>query len=160
MSDLATKAPPGQYLTFKLKSENYGIAIETVREINQFAEITPVPKTPAFVKGVMNLRGKIIPVVNLRVKFGIEAQETTRDTCIIVIESEIGQIGMIVDSVSEVLELKDTQIEPVPHLGNNRVLSFVKGMGKIDNKVLILVDVVAAFSSEQMNQISQLQNAA
>lgn len=155
MSDISMKAKPGQYLTFQLMSEQYGVAIETVREINQFGEITPVPRTPEYVKGVMNLRGKIIPVVNLRIKFGMDSQDTTRDTCIIVIDTEIGQVGMIVDSVKEVVDLQESQIEPSPILGNEHAMSFVRGMGKVDNRVVILVDIVSAFSVEQMGQISQ-----
>lgn len=151
MKEHSIKAKPGQYLTFQLMNEQYGVAIETVREINQFGEITPVPKTPDYVKGVMNLRGKIIPVVNLRVKFGMNPKETTRDTCIIVIDSEIGQVGMIVDSVKEVIDLQEAQIEPAPSLGNHQSLSFVRGMGKVDNHVVILVDIESAFTFEQMN---------
>lgn len=154
MNDISTKAKPGQYLTFQLMSEQYGVAIESVREINQFGEITPVPRTANYVKGVMNLRGKIIPVVNLRIKFGMKAQDTTRDTCIIVIDTEIGQVGMIVDSVKEVVSLHENQIEPPPMLGNKEALAFVRGMGKVENKVVILVDIVSAFSAEQMGQMA------
>lgn len=150
------KAQPGQYLTFQLMSEQYGVAIETVREINQYGEVTPVPRTPDFVKGVMNLRGKIIPVINLRLKFGMDSQSNTRDTCIIVIDTEIGQVGMIVDSVKEVVDLQATQIEPAPVLGNEKSMSFVRGMGKIDNRVVILVDIVSAFSVEQMGHLTGL----
>lgn len=156
MNDTSSKAKPGQYLTFQLMSEQYGVAIETVREINQFGEITPVPRTPDYVKGVMNLRGKIIPVVNLRIKFGMAPQDSTRDTCIIVIDTEIGQVGMIVDSVKEVVDLQDSQIEPAPILGNQTAMSFVRGMGKVDNKVVILVDIVSAFSMDQMGQMGDL----
>ena len=150
------KAKPGQYLTYQLMAEQYGVPIETVREINRVGEITPVPRTPEFVKGVMNLRGKIIPVVNLRVKFGMPPQEYTRDTCIIVIDTEIGQVGMIVDSVKEVVDLNEAQIEPSPLLGNEKTMNFVKGMGKIDNRVIILVDCVSAFSPDQMSILSDL----
>lgn len=158
MSDMSTKAKPGQYLTFQLMSEQYGVVIESVREINQFGEITPVPRTPDYVKGVMNLRGKIIPVVNLRIKFGMKPQETTRDTCIIVIDTEIGQVGMIVDSVKEVVSLHENQIEPSPMLGNDAAMAFVRGMGKVENKVVILVDIVSAFSVEQMGQMADYSN--
>lgn len=154
MSELHQKAKAGQYLTFQLKNEQYGVAIETVREINRVGEITPVPKTPEFVKGVMNLRGKIIPVVNLRMKFGMAHLNYTRDTCIIVIDTAIGQVGMIVDSVKEVVDLIDSQIEPAPLLGNENTMAFVRGMGKQDNKVIILVDVVSAFSPDQMSDLS------
>lgn len=160
MNDLTGKAKAGQYLTFQLMKESYGVTIETVREINQFGEITPVPKTPAFIKGVMNLRGKIIPVVNLRAKFGMEPQDVTRDTCIIVIDTEIGQVGMIVDSVREVVDFKEAQIESAPVLGNHQIMSFVKGLGKLEDKVVILIDIASVFSTEQMSQISELQKAA
>lgn len=153
---MAEIAKLGQYLTFHLKSEQYGLAIETVREINRVGEITPVPKTPTFMKGVMNLRGKIIPVVDLRVKFGMESQDYTRDTCIIVVDSEIGQVGMIVDAVKEVADLTKEQIEPPPVLGNEAQLSFVRGMGKLENRVIILVDVVAALSHENLMEISDI----
>jgi purine-binding chemotaxis protein CheW len=154
MIDLTKKSKPGQYLTFQLQNEQYGVPIETVREINRVVEITPVPRTPEYVKGVMNLRGKIIPVVNLRVKFGMNAQEHTRDTCIIVLDTEIGQVGMIVDSVKEVVDLADNQIEPSPVLGNEETMSFVRGMGKVENRVIILVDIVSAFSHEQLAGMS------
>jgi purine-binding chemotaxis protein CheW len=157
MSDVShNHAKAGQFLTFQLMNEQYGVHIETVREINRVGEITPVPKTPEFVKGVMNLRGKIIPVINLRIKFGMTAQEYTRDTCIIVIDSEIGQVGMIVDSVKEVVDLTTLQIEPPPILGNEKEMSFVKGMGKLEDRVIILIDVVAALSHESLTQMSQI----
>jgi purine-binding chemotaxis protein CheW len=159
MIDGNAKAKAGQYLTFQLMAEQYGVPIETVREINRVGEITPVPRTPECVKGVMNLRGKIIPVVNLRVKFGMEPQAYTRDTCIIVIDTHIGQVGMIVDSVKEVVDLKETQIEPSPVLGNEEAMSFVRGMGKVDQRVIILVDIVSSFSQEQMTDLSGINTA-
>jgi len=160
MSEMNTKAKAGQYLTFQLMAEQYGVPIETVREINRVGEITPVPRTPEYVKGVMNLRGKIIPVVNLRVKFGMAPQEYTRDTCIIVIDTEIGQVGMIVDSVKEVVDLTDNQIEPSPILGNETTMSFVRGMGKVDQRVIILVDIVSAFSHDQLTGMSHMASAS
>ena len=160
MNETSLKAKAGQYLTFQLMAEQYGVAIETVREINRVAEITPVPKTPDFVKGVMNLRGKIIPVVDLRVKFGMPPQGYTRDTCIIVIDAAIGQVGMIVDSVKEVIDLEDAQIEPPPMLGNEKALAFIRGMGKLDSRVIIMVDVVSAFSHEHMNTLVEISKAA
>lgn len=156
MMDANMKAKPGQYLTFQLMAEQYGVPIETVREINRVGEITPVPRTPECVKGVMNLRGKIIPVVNLRVKFGMEAQAYTRDTCIIVIDTHIGQVGMIVDSVKEVVDLTENQIEPSPVLGSESAMNFVRGMGKVDQRVIILVDIVSSFSQEQMSDLSSM----
>lgn len=157
---MSTIAKPGQYLTFQLQSEYYGVQIATIREINRVGEITPVPKTPNFVKGVMNLRGKIIPVINLRVKFGMAEEAYTRDTCIIVIESDIGQVGMIVDAVKEVADLNEQQIEPPPVFGNEKIHSFVRGMGKLENRVVILVDVVQAFSVNEMNQLDDIAHPA
>lgn len=155
MSDM-TKAKSGQYLTFNLQTEQYGLPIETVREINRVGEITPVPKTPEFVKGVMNLRGKIIPVINLRTRFGMPAQGYTRDTCIIVIESQIGQVGLIVDSVKEVVTFEENMIEPAPTLGSQHSMMFLKGMGKLEDRVVILVDIAESFTPEQLGEIMQI----
>ncbi|MCB0368142.1 MAG: chemotaxis protein CheW [Bdellovibrionales bacterium] len=154
-----TTAKPGQFLTFKLLKEFYGVAIENIREINRVAEITPVPKTPHYIKGVMNLRGKIIPVVNLRARFGLPAEEYTRDTCIIVIDTPVGLVGLIVDSVKEVVTLDEKVIEPPPHLNQDSDSSFVTGMGKLEDKVLILVDVVAAFTQDQILGLAQVSNS-
>jgi purine-binding chemotaxis protein CheW len=160
MSEILAKSKAGQYLTFQLKAESYGVPIEAVREINRVGEITPVPKTPDFVKGVMNLRGKIIPVVNLRVKFGMDFQDYTRDTCIIVIDTEIGQLGMIVDAVKEVVTLNEAQIEATPSLGQGSSANFVRGLGKVDSKVVILLDILSAFSAENMASIGDLSMPA
>lgn len=147
-------AKPGQYLTFVLNSQLYGVPIGTVREINRLSEITPVPKTPNFVAGVMNLRGKVIPVVNLRTKLGFEQAAHTKETCIIVIETVVGQVGMIVDSVRGVIELVANQIEPTPNLGNSAETEFVLGMGKLENTVIILIDIVKALSSTQLAELA------
>ena len=144
------RAQPGQYLTFVLRSQSYGVPIGTVREINRVADITAVPQTPFFVAGVMNLRGKVIPVVDLRLKFGLELAAHTRQTCVIVIEGDSGQVGMIVDSVSGVIDLKSEQIEPAPVLGDSARLNYVLGMGKVENTVIILVDIVKALSKEAL----------
>lgn len=152
----ATTAKPGQYLTFQLTKELYGVPIEAIREINRVGEITPVPKSPPYVKGVMNLRGKIIPVVNLRISFGMPEEAYTRDTCIIVIDSEIGQVGMIVDTVREVCDLGQNQIEPAPNFGHEATGRFVRGMGKLDERVIILVDVTSAFSPEQLKVVEEV----
>ncbi len=154
------KAKAGQYLTFQLMSEQYGVPIASVREINRVGEITPVPKTPEFVKGVMNLRGKIIPVINLRVRFGMPSVDYTRDTCIIVIDSDFGQVGMIVDAVREVADFSQNQIEPPPMLGNEKTMDFIRGMGKFEDRVIILIDVVSALSQEQLTQMQELRGTS
>lgn len=156
MNDYTSKAKHGQYLTFQIKREFYGLPIETVREINRVGDITPVPDTSPFVRGAMNLRGKIIPVVCLRSKFMMEEQSYTRDTCIIVIDAEIGQVGMIVDAVRDVVSLTDAQIVVAPSSGNSKSLGFVTGMGKLDNKIVILLDCVATFSAEQMALLANM----
>lgn len=153
-------AKPGQYLTILLKQQFYGIPIGTVREINQMGDVVPVPKTPSFVVGVMNLRGKVIPVVDLRLKFGMEKAAITRETCVVVIDAQVGQVGMVVDAVSEVVELTANQIEPAPVLGDEHELAFVKGMGKLNDKVIILVDVVSALSREQFTGLIDMEKMA
>lgn len=153
-------AKPGQYLTLLLKSQYYGVPIGTVREINQIGDVVPVPHTPEFVLGVMNLRGKVIPVVDLRKKFGMESAPRTRETCIVVIDGQAGQIGMVVDAVSEVVELAASQIEPSPVLGEESKLSFVRGMGKMEAKVIILVDVVSALSKDEFTRIIPIEKQA
>lgn len=142
------KAAAGQYLTFQLKGQGYGVQIGTVREINRVTDITRVPQAPKYFAGVINLRGKVIPVVELRTKFGMESTASTKETCIIVIEGKDGQIGMIVDSVTGVQDLLNETIEPAPAMGNPEELSYVIGMGKIDNRVLILIDIVRALGDE------------
>src|SRR5690242_9195390 len=111
-SNLRMDAKPGQYLTFTLKDQAYAVPIASVREINRVVEITPVPQTPFFVAGVMNLRGRVIPVIDLRLKFGFETSEHTRQTCIIVVEGTQGEFGAIVDSVTGVVDFTAQQIEP------------------------------------------------
>ncbi len=153
MEPVNMQARPGQYLTFMLRKQAYGVPIGTVREINRVTDITPVPQTPHFVAGVMNLRGKVIPVVDLRLKFGMESEGRTKETCIIVIEAESGQVGMIVDSVSGVIDLVTTQIEPAPVMGDEKRLGFVMGMGKVEQTVIILVDIVRALGKEELGHV-------
>ncbi len=152
-------AKSGQYLTFQLAGRGYGVPVTHVREINQLTEITPVPRTPVFVAGVTNLRGKIIPVVDLRLKLGLEAGQATRSTCIVVIESGARALGVIVDAVSSVIELGASQIEPAPELGDQSRLRFVLGMGKFENQVIILLDVAATLSAEELEQTQALAAA-
>lgn len=137
---------PGQFLTFVLHSRHFGVPIGVVKEINRVGDITPVPHNPDYVAGVMNLRGKVIPVIDLRKKFGVEVSSYTRETCIIVIESENGPTGAIVDSVSDVTVLTEEQIELPPMLAHDSQRTYVMGVGKLDNRIVMLVDVVSALS--------------
>lgn len=139
----------GRFLTFMIRDEHYGVSISKVREINQMMDITSVPKTPKFVEGVVNLRGKILPVVNLREKLGFEKKAYDRETCIVVIESAVGHVGIVVDAVREVIDLKEGQIDVPPHMGDNVELQFLSAIGKLEDKVIILLDVDLAFSEAE-----------
>ena len=135
----------GKYLTFSLGKEDYGVGILKVREIIGVMEITAVPHTPRYIKGVINLRGRVIPVLDLRLKFGMEPQEYDERTCIIVVEMQgqnsAVQVGMVVDSVSEVLNVTAEEIEPPPALGSSSETDNILGMAKIKGEVKILLDV-------------------
>ena len=135
----------GKYLTFSLAGEEYGIGILKVREIIGMMTVTPVPQTPEFVKGVINLRGKVIPVIDLRVRFGLDAASYTERTCIIVVEihGETGSVpmGIVVDAVSEVLNIRGADIENTPTFGVKLNTDFILGMAKTDGGVKILLDI-------------------
>lgn len=141
----AAGAQAGKYLTFRLGAEEYGLEILKVREIIGLMEITKVPKTPGYIRGVINLRGKVIPVLDLRLKFGMETKKYTDETCIIVVEvtSNDGsvQMGILVDAVSEVLDIQSANIEETPKFGGDINTDFILGMGKVKNDVKILLDI-------------------
>ncbi len=155
--DQAVKAmaeKEGKYLTFTLADEEYGIGILKIKEIIGMMPITTVPQTPEFVKGVINLRGKVIPVMDLRLKFGLEAMDYTERTCIIVVEIE-GQtgtvmIGVVVDSVSEVLNIKVEDIEDTPTFGTKLNTDYIHGMAKMEGGVKILLEIDKVLSSGEM----------
>jgi len=135
----------GKYLTFRLAQEEYGLEILKVREIIGLMDITKVPKTPHDIRGVINLRGKVIPVLDLRLKFGMEAKQDTEETCIIVVDiaGEDGSIlmGILVDAVSEVLDIQSSEIEDAPTFGADVDTRFILGIGKVKNTVKILLDI-------------------
>ncbi len=144
----------GKYLTFTLADEEYGIGILKIKEIIGMMSITSVPRTPEFVKGVINLRGKVIPVMDLRLRFGMEAVDYTERTCIIVveIESESGTIliGIVVDSVSEVLNIKSEDTEAAPAFGARLDTDYILGMAKMEGRVKILLDIDRVLSAEEV----------
>ena len=149
----------GKYLTFKLAEEEYGLEILKVREINGLMDITAVPQMPIYMKGVINLRGKVIPVVDLRLKFGLDEIEHTEQTCFIVVD--VGkEIGIIVDTVSEVLDMKAEDIEPPPALGSSVDTSFILGMGKVGDAVKILLDITKILTSDELTDIASAADAA
>jgi len=147
------KSQVGKYLTFSLNSENYGIPILKVKEIIGLMDITYVPKTPEFIKGVINLRGKIIPIMDLRLKFKMEEKIYNERTCFIVVEVSINNIkrliGIVVDTVSEVLTINKEDIEPPPDYGTKAEKSFLIGMGKVKGKVIILLNIEQILSYEE-----------
>jgi purine-binding chemotaxis protein CheW len=137
----------GKFLTFQLADEEYGIEILRVREINGLMDITAVPQMPGHMKGVINLRGKVIPVIDLRLKFGLPEAEHNEQTCIIVVN--VGrEIGIIVDTVSEVMDILDENIEPPPSTGGSDSTSFILGMGKVGDTVKILLDIRQVLAAE------------
>ncbi len=150
----------GKYLTFRLAEEEYGIEILKVQEIIKMMDITKVPRMPDFVRGVINLRGKVIPVIDLRLKFGMEAKETTDKTCVVVVQlkgaaSKI-TMGAIVDEVSEVLDISGEQIEPPPEFGTTVDTAFILGMGKVGKKVIMLLDVDRVLSAKELSALYQM----
>ena len=144
-------AEQSKYLTFMLRGETYGLPILQVKGINQMQPITHVPRMPSFVKGVINLRGKIIPIIDLRLKFGLEEAEVSDRTCIIVVELEDGgrQSGLIVDEVSEVLDVDNESVEPPPADGGT-TLEYLTGIGKAKGKVIMLLDPFRILSTNEM----------
>ncbi|MFZ5758270.1 MAG: chemotaxis protein CheW [Thermodesulfobacteriota bacterium] len=143
-----------QYLTFKLAEEVFALDVAKVREILEFTTITKVPQTPEFMRGVINLRGSVVPVIDLRLNFGMTCTEQTVNTCIIVVEvsleSEIIVLGVLADSVQEVVEMEPEQIEPAPHIGTRLNTEFIKGMGKINNDFVMILDIDKVFSSDDL----------
>jgi len=148
----------GKYLTFYVANEEYGLEILKVREIIGLMDITAVPKTPDFVRGVINLRGKVIPVVELRSKFNIESTEDTDQTCIIVVdvafEDSTLQIGVLVDSVSEVLDITSADIEDTPSFGTDLKTDFIRGMAKAKGSVKILLNIEKVLTAEEMTAVA------
>jgi len=158
-SEAAAVSRAGQYLTFLLGEETYGLAILKVQEIIGLMPVTKVPRTPPFVRGVINLRGKVIPVVELRTKFEMEALEDTALTCIIVVQvtgaSQKVTIGIIVDRVAEVLAIADGEIEPAPSFGAGVSTEFILGIGKAGQKVIVLLDVDRVLSWGELSAVEQ-----
>jgi purine-binding chemotaxis protein CheW len=151
-------ARAGKYLTFQLAQEEFGIRVLKVREIMGLQDITAVPQTPHHVKGVINLRGKVVPVIDLRLKFGLEAAEYTQRTCIIVtqVQNEASSVmmGIVVDGVSEVLNLSGTEIEDTPDFGESAGTQYLLGMAKVKGKVKILLDIDRVLSTLELHNLS------
>lgn len=157
----ADSSETNQYLTFNLDNEVFGLAILKVREVLDFTSITRVPQTPSYMRGVINLRGSVVPVMDLRLKFNMAATEKNVNTCIIITEVELNGelvvLGALADSVQEVVDLDAGQIEPPPHMGTRLRTEFIKGMGKHGDGFIIVLDIDKVFSSEDL---AAVQNAA
>jgi purine-binding chemotaxis protein CheW len=150
----------GKYLTVVLENEAYGIGVLKVREIIRMQKITPVPQMPAFVKGVINLRGRVIPIVDMRVKFGLKAEFAER-TCIVVVQvklpsDQIVQMGLIVDSVEEVVTLNASEIEPTPDFGTKINTEYLLGMAKVKGTVKTLLDIDRVVAPETVAALAQV----
>ncbi len=147
-----------QYLTFKLADEIFALDVAKVREILELTTITKVPKTPDFMRGVINLRGSVVPVVDMRLKFGMDMTEQTVNTCIIVVEvrlnGETMVLGALADSVQEVVEMEPENIEPAPSIGTRMDTDFIRGMGKIDDNFVMILDIDRIFSSSELSEMT------
>ena len=145
----------GKYLTFVIGKEEFGVGVLNVREIMGIRDITAVPRTPAHLKGVINLRGKVIPVIDLRLKFGLPSIDYTQRTCIIVVQVKSGStlllMGIVVDEVSEVITMAPGDIEDTPDFGASVSTSYILGMAKIKGKVKILLDIDEVLTSQEIH---------
>jgi len=150
----------GKYMTFKLASEEYGVEILKVRDVIGLMEITRVPRTNEFIRGVINLRGKVIPVVDLRIKFGMEKTDLAEQTVIIVVQFSAGDreltMGILVDEVLEVLAISDDRIEPTPDFGGGTVdTEFILGVGKAEKRVIFLLDIAKVLSGRETEEVEK-----
>jgi purine-binding chemotaxis protein CheW len=147
------------YLTFKLGDEQFGVHVSQVLNILEMASVTKVPKSPYYMKGVINLRGQVLPVIDTRLKFGMEETEYTHNTCIIVMDLEMkGEtvvIGAIADEVISVVEIEESQVEPPPSIGTNYKSNFIYGMAKVEEEFLMLLDMQQVLSSEEIADIAR-----
>jgi purine-binding chemotaxis protein CheW len=148
-----------QYLTFKLGEEIFALDVDKVREVLDYSTITRIPRTPEFMRGVINLRGSVVPVVDLRLAFGMAATEKTVNTCIVVAEvamaGETIVLGALADSVEEVIDLEPEQIQPGPRLGTSIDTEFIRGMGKRDAQFIMILDIDKVFSGEQLSSLTE-----
>ncbi|MBS1128848.1 MAG: cheW34H [Nitrospirae bacterium] len=153
-----------QYLTFRLDDEIFALDITKVREVLDFTTVTKVPRTPDFMRGVINLRGSVVPVVDLRLKFGMTATEKTVNTCIIIAEVSVDNdtvvLGALADSVQEVLDLDAASIAPPPRIGTKLRTEFIKGMGRQQDRFIIILDIDRVFSMDELALVKQGEGPA
>jgi purine-binding chemotaxis protein CheW len=153
-----------QYLTFRLDDEIFALDITKVREVLDFTAVTKVPRTPDFMRGVINLRGSVVPVVDMRLKFGMSATESSVNTCIIITEVQVDNetvvLGALADAVQEVLDLDAGSIAPPPRIGTKLNTEFIKGMGRQNDRFIIILDIDKVFSVEELTAVKQDEAAA
>lgn len=144
-----------QWVTFKLETETYGINVMQVQEVLRYTEIAPVPGAPDYVLGIINLRGNVVTVIDTRARFGLQSAEITDNTRIVIIEAEKQVIGILVDSVAEVVYLRASEIDVAPNVGNEESARFIQGVSNRDGELLILVDLNKLLSDEEWDEIKQ-----
>ena len=157
---LAAAGEANQYLTFSLAGEMFAVGILNVKEIIEYGSLTEIPMMPAFIRGVINLRGAVVPVIDLAARFGSKASEVQRRTCIVIVEIRAGDsrhdLGIVVDAVSEVLEIPAAEIEPPPAFGAKIRTDFIAGMGKVNAKFVIILDIQQVLSVDEMASIAEV----
>ena len=144
-----------QWVTFKLDCETYGINVMQVQEVLRYTEIAPVPGAPVYVLGIINLRGNVVTVIDTRSRFGLDSSDVTDNTRIVIIESEKQVIGILVDSVAEVVYLKASEIDVAPNVGNEESAKFIQGVSNRDGELLILVDLNKLLSDDEWDELKQ-----
>jgi len=157
-------APSAQYLTFTLDGERYAVEISKVREVLEFTTVNRVPRTPEYLRGMINLRGNIVPVIDLRLKLGMTRTERTVDTCVIITEVDVdGErlvLGALADSVQEVIELDAASVAPPPRMGTRVDTRFIRGMGKREDEFLVILDIELVLSEEELTAVATSAAAA
>ncbi len=146
-----------QYVTFKLKDEQYGVEVQKVQEIIRSLEVTAIPKSPDFMEGIVSLRGKVIPIINLRNKFGLPKVESDEENRVIVVEVGGTMVGLVVDSVSEILRLSSRDIEPPPYSARNLSDEYINGIGKVNDSLIILLDIDKVLSVLEREELALLK---
>jgi purine-binding chemotaxis protein CheW len=152
----AENDPVIQLVTFRLQEETYGINVMQVQEVLRVSEIAPVPGAPAYVLGIINLRGNVVTVIDTRKRFGLQPGEIDDSSRIVIIESEKQVVGILVDSVAEVVELRGTEIDPAPNVGNEDSSRYIQGVASRNNNLLIVVDLNKLLTEEEWNEVSLL----
>ncbi|VAV83379.1 Positive regulator of CheA protein activity (CheW) [hydrothermal vent metagenome] len=158
-NNITVSGEGNQYVTFCLGDEEYGVDILKVQEIIGISPVTKVPYLPDFIKGVINLRGIVVPIVDLRLRFRLQAAEYTDRTCVVIVKVGERVVGMIVDAVSEVMEIEEAMIDAAPSFGSGVRTDFIDGMGKVEERLVLLLDIEKLFTEGEMQEISSVAGA-